>query len=160
MSTSGRNPGRIIVAASCLSGNWDSYVAGAVMTYNWKKERRGSYDGTITIPESVRCEAFRLSDSKYMIPCKSCGNMFGLETDGKDKWAYGNCAEVESLSNLLKKEAAVREQARPTPASYTDANREAAEESVLRELKDCLRMLHFNWDGEYYVPREVHFRGM
>ncbi|XP_073318907.1 uncharacterized protein [Pagrus major] len=51
MSTSGRNPGRIIVAVCCLS-TWDSHVADAVMTYYPSKKRKKPYfDGTIRLPE-------------------------------------------------------------------------------------------------------------
>lgn len=152
MSTSGPNPGRIIVAAACLS-NWDSYVAGAVMTYNSKKEKKEYFDGTITLPKSVRCQAFSLSDGEPMPPCRSCGNLFGLKTSEKKEWAYGNCAEVESLSNLLKNEKEVREQVQTKPDMCTDDKRERARQSVIKELTDCLRMLRFKWDKNFYTPK-------
>ncbi len=154
MSTSGPVPGRIMVAASCLS-SWDSYVAGAVMTYYPKKEKKPYFDGTIKLPEQVRCQAFSLSDGKKMPPCRSCGNLFGLTTSEKKEWPYGNCAEAESVSNLLKNEEGVKEQARPTSPSCTAENRKRAEESVFKELNGFLNMLKFKWDKQFYTPQTV-----
>lgn len=152
MSTSGRNPGRVMVAASCLS-TWDSYVAGAVMTYYPKTEKKSYFDGTIKLPEFVRCQAFSLSQDIEMPPCRSCGNLFGLPTSETHEWPYGNCAEVESVSNLLKNERDVKERARPSSPTCTDANRQKAKESVLKELTDSLRMLKFKWDKKFYTPQ-------
>lgn len=152
MSTAGRNPGRILVAASCLS-IWDSYVAGAVMTYCAKNEKKTYFDGTIKLPEYVRCQAFSLSQGSEMLPCKSCANLFGFTESGPKEWPYGNCAEAESVSNLLKNEREVKENARPTSETCTEANRQRAKESVLKELTDCLRMLKFNWDQTFYTPQ-------
>ncbi|KAF1380986.1 hypothetical protein PFLUV_G00169750 [Perca fluviatilis] len=59
MSTAGRIPGRIMVAASCLS-SWDRYVAGAVMTYYLNNANIPDFDGIIRLPENVRCEAFNI----------------------------------------------------------------------------------------------------
>ncbi|XP_074470329.1 uncharacterized protein LOC141754847 [Sebastes fasciatus] len=142
MSTSGRDPGRIMVAASCLS-SWDSKVADAVMTYKSNKTKRKYFDGTIKLPKHVRCQAFNLSDGEVKSPCSSCGNLFGLKTS-KTKWsAYGNCAEAESLSNLLKNDETVREQVRPTSDTCTDENRETVKKSVLTELKSLLGVIFY-----------------
>ncbi len=154
MSTSGLNPGKIMVAASCLS-SWDSYVAGAVMTYYPEKVKKPYFDGTINLPKQVRRQAFRLSNRQLMRPCRSCRNLFGLTTRDKKEWAYGNCAEAESLSNLLINEREVREQARPTSITCTDENRQRAEDSVLEELRGVLNEVEFNWDEEYYTPQTV-----
>ncbi|XP_076611178.1 uncharacterized protein LOC143335546 [Chaetodon auriga] len=154
MSTSGRNPGRIMIAASCLS-TWETYVAGAVMTYYPKKEKKAYFDGTIKLPEQVRCQAFSLSQGRPMPPCRSCGNLFGLKTSEKQEWPYGNCAEAESVSNLLKNEREVKEQARPTSETCTEANRQEAKKSVLKELTATLRMLEFKWDNNFYTPQAV-----
>ncbi|XP_073319455.1 uncharacterized protein [Pagrus major] len=150
MSTSGRDPGRIIVAASCLS-NWDSYVADAVVTYYPLKTKKSDFDGTIKLPEQVRCQAFSLSDGTPMAPCRSCGNLFGLTTSDKQEWAYGNCAEAESLSNLLKNETKMRE--RVQQPSNTAANRQKAVNSVRTELSSCLGRASFQWDNHYYTPQ-------
>ncbi|XP_070702624.1 uncharacterized protein [Pempheris klunzingeri] len=152
MSTSGSLPGRIVVAASCLS-NWETYVAGAVMTYYPKKEKKTYFDGTIKLPAYVRCQALRLSDRGPMPPCRSCGNLFGLKTSEHKEWSYGNCAEVESLSNLLKSENEVREQARPTSDTYTEKNLKRARESVMKELTGLVKTVQFRWDGEFYTPQ-------
>ncbi|XP_038580020.1 uncharacterized protein LOC119906758 isoform X1 [Micropterus salmoides] len=149
MSTSGPIPGRIMIAASCLS-TWDSNVAGAVMTYypeNKEKTKKTYFDGTIKLPEEVRCQAFSLSDRKEMPPCRSCGNLFGLTTSENREWPYGHCAEAESLSNLFKKKDEEREQ--PQPES--DENRKMATESVLKELIKLLNMQKFKWDRHFYT---------
>lgn len=156
MSTAGRNPGRVMIAASCLS-TWDSYVAGAVMTYCPKREKKTYFDGTIKLPENVRCQAFSLSKGGQMLPCKSCANLFGFTISEPKEWPYGNCAEAESVSNLLKNEQEVKENARPTSETCTEANRQRAEESVLKDLTDCLRMLNFKWDKTFYTPQRVAY---
>ncbi|XP_068603718.1 uncharacterized protein [Brachionichthys hirsutus] len=150
-STAGRDPGRIVTGADCLSG-WELYVAGAVMTYYPKKEKKAYFDGTIKIPGDVRCQAFNLSDGNPMAACRSCANLFGLTTSEKKEWPYGNCAEVESLSNLLKKEKELEEKVRPTSETYTDENRKKAADSAMKEVTDSLRMLHFKWDKNFYTP--------
>ena len=153
MSTSGRNPGRIIVAACCLS-NWDRYVADAVMSYYPSKTNRKSYfDGTIRLPEQVRCQGFSLRQVKQMDPCRSCGNLFGLTTNEKQLWPCGHCAEAESVSNLLKNEKEMRELVQQTSHLSTDENRLKAKNSVLKELKHYLSMVEFEWDAEFYKPR-------
>ncbi|XP_023116736.2 uncharacterized protein LOC111562449 [Amphiprion ocellaris] len=151
MSTSGRNAGKIMVAASCLSA-WNDYVANAVMTYYPKKSKKSYFDGTIKIPR-VRCQAFNLRMGGEMKPCRSCGNMFGLNTDVAKEWDYGNCAEVESLSNLLKNEIEVKEQSQPTSDTWTPENISRTAEDVLRELRAVLRMIKFKWDGHFYTPQ-------
>ncbi|XP_031170391.1 uncharacterized protein LOC116060784 [Sander lucioperca] len=151
MSTAGCEPGRIMVAASCLSF-WDKYVAGAVMTYYPNNAKKQYFDGTIKLPENVRCKAFNILIGKKRPACSSCGNLFGLSpTNGT--WAYGNCAEVESLSNLFKNVEEVREQARLTLVNSTEENRKKAEESVKKELERLLRLHNFTWDGEFFTPQ-------
>ncbi|XP_039679237.1 uncharacterized protein LOC120573518 [Perca fluviatilis] len=152
MSTAGRIPGRIMVAASCLS-SWDSYVAGAVMTYYPYNAKKRYFDGTIKLPENVRCEAFKIVQGEELPACRSCKNLFSLKTDGTKEWPYGNCAEVESLSNLFKNVEEVREQARPTSANNTEENRQRAEESVKTVLERLLRQHNFTWDGNFFTPQ-------
>ncbi|XP_030268487.1 uncharacterized protein LOC115579115 [Sparus aurata] len=154
MSTSGRNPGRIMVAASCLS-TWDRYVADAVMSYYPSKKRKSYFDGTIRLPEQVRCQGFSLRQVKQMDPCRSCGNLFGLTTSEKQVWSYGHCAEAESISNLLKKENEMRELVQQTSHLNTDENRQKAKNSVSKELSHYLSMVEFKWDKEFYIPREA-----
>lgn len=152
MTTSGRNAGQIVTAASCFS-TWDDYVAGAVMTYYPKKVKKLYFDGTIKLPAYVKCRAFSLSTGMEMPPCRSCGDLFGLNTDLVKKWAYGNCSEAESVSNLFKKEAGVKVQAQPTSEMYTDENRLRVENSVWTHLTNVLRMLKFTWDNNFYTPQ-------
>ncbi|KAF1381377.1 hypothetical protein PFLUV_G00153300 [Perca fluviatilis] len=159
MSTSGPNPGKILIAASCFS-SWDSYVAGAVMTYypeqSSKYIKKKYFDGTIILPEQhVRCQAFNLFEKEAKPPCRSCGNLFGLTTNEKKEWPYGNCAEAESVSNLLTNVVEIREQARPKAETCTEENRKRAEGSVRKELEGFVRTEKFKWSGEFYTPQRV-----
>ncbi|KAL4008394.1 hypothetical protein ACER0C_002251 [Sarotherodon galilaeus] len=155
MSTNGPNPRKIVIAASCLN-NWDEYVSGAVMTYypkhNEKKsEKKKYFDGTIKVPGNIRCESFSLSRGEQMSPCKSCHNLFGLNTEEATEWAYGNCAEPESLSNLLKNEEGVKNGT--TVHDRSADNRQKAEREVRNDLQAVLRMIKFKtWSGEFYNP--------
>ncbi|XP_078146543.1 uncharacterized protein LOC144542892 [Centroberyx gerrardi] len=153
MSSKGANPGRIMVAASCLE-TWDSCVADAVMTYYPPPSNRtSSFDGTLQLEGHVTCQAFRISDGIELPPCKSCKELFGLETTDISKWAYGNCAEAESLSNLFKKEEEVKMNVQPTSENYTEENRRTAVADVQRYLKQMLHEVQFNWDKNFYVPQ-------
>lgn len=153
MSTTGRNAGKIVIAASCLS-KWDDYVSGAVMTYYPKKIKKDYFDGTIQVPQYVRCEAFNLGQLTNLAPCKSCHNLFGLKTEETQVWPYGNCAEAESLSNLLKNEEEVKRETHVH--EYSAAGRQEAGDEVLKQLRDVLKTIKFNtWGNEYYSPQSV-----
>ncbi|XP_047461416.1 uncharacterized protein LOC125020166 [Mugil cephalus] len=155
MSTTGRTAGKIMVGASCLSA-WDDDVAGAVMTYNPDKSKKKYFDGTIILPDSVRCESFKLDSGEKMNPCRSCGNLFGLQTDeNTDEWPYGNCAEAESVSELLKSEHQVKEQVRARHRS--DENRQKARNAVLKQLKSELENTDFKWDNNFYTPQRITY---
>ncbi|XP_039461089.1 uncharacterized protein LOC120435484 isoform X2 [Oreochromis aureus] len=150
MSTNGPNPRTIVIGASCLS-KWDEYVSGAVMTYYPKKVKKDYFDATIEVPGNIRCESFSLSRDEQMSPCGSCHNLFGLNTEETKEWDYGNCAEPESLSNLLKNEEEVKNKTHVH--EYSAENRQRAEEEVREALQAVLRMIHFNtWTGEFYNP--------
>lgn len=151
MSTSGKVPGRIAVAAACLS-NWEEYVAGAVMTYYPEMEKKPYFDGTMRLPDCVRCQAFSFNQLQKMLPCKSCANLFGFRESSDTPWPYGNCAEDESISNLLKNEKEVKEQSRPSASSYTEDNRKKAMKSLEEELGKYLKMMKFSWDKTFYTP--------
>ncbi|KAK1880618.1 3-dehydroquinate synthase [Dissostichus eleginoides] len=154
MSTSGRDPGRIMVAASCLPGSWDSYVAGAVMTFNPKKRMRSYFDGTIKLPEPVTCKAYSLHGGGPVVPpCKSCRVVWFGRKD-MNEFPYGNCAEVESVSNLFKNDKEVREQARPTSEKVTTKNRSKAEKSVREDLRNLLKTFKLPCDYHFYIPSE------
>ncbi|XP_026203894.1 uncharacterized protein LOC113154101 [Anabas testudineus] len=166
MSTSGGDAGQIMIAASCLS-YWDNYVADAVMTYYPVKVKKDYFDGTIKLPNTIRCKAFRISDGVEMSPCRSCGNLFGLrvyptaDVPVPREWAYGNCAEAESLSTLLKNESGIKEQARPTSVMYTDENKKEAKRHVMNNVRGLLSEIRkrsersetipaFEWNGLIY----------
>ncbi|XP_030597755.1 uncharacterized protein LOC115788738 [Archocentrus centrarchus] len=165
MSTSGREAGRIMVAASCCSA-WDEYVAGAVMTYFPNKHKNMDIDGTIRLPENVRCEAFSLSDGRKMPPCRSCVTLFSLPMNNTGntninpnadigKHAYGNCAEVESLSNLFKSNRRVKQRARPASESWTEMDKDKKKKDVLTHLRSLLNIVSFRWDTKFYSPQRA-----
>ncbi|CAI5690121.1 unnamed protein product [Oreochromis niloticus] len=150
MSTNGPNPGKIVIGASCLS-KWHEYVSGAVMTYYPVMVRKTYFDGTIRVPGNIRCEAFNIKNGGQLPPCRSCHNLFGLNTENTNVWAYGNCAEAESLSNLLINEEEVRNETHVQ--EHSAENRQRAEEEVRRDLMNVLQTIQFNnWTGEFYNP--------
>lgn len=156
-----RTPARhIIIAASCLNF-WDEYVADAVMTYYPQKKKKKTFDGTIRLPEGVRCEAFNIKEKKKMDPCLACRNMFSLNAEkqnDKDKFPYGNCAEAESLSKLLKNENVVRGQVQ-RPATWIEQERQRVIRDVLIHLKNVLKTnQHLPWDNQhtpFYIPQSA-----
>ncbi|XP_018556881.1 uncharacterized protein LOC108900371 isoform X1 [Lates calcarifer] len=153
--SAGPNPRRILVAAACCSA-WDEYVSDAVMTYYPDTVRKQYFDGTIKLPKGVRCDAFDLSDLDDKDPCKLCRNLFSLQVrtqieEGEISWPYGNCAEAESLSNLLKNEKEVKEKTQQK--SYNSEDRQRAKDSVLDELKTLLSEVKFKWKAnDFYNP--------
>ncbi|XP_026016303.1 uncharacterized protein LOC113017366 [Astatotilapia calliptera] len=151
MSTKGPNAGKIMIAASCLS-KWHKYVSGAVMTYYPNTVQKDYFDGTIEVPGNIRCEAFCLRDGARMKPCRSCKNLFGLNTEDLREWPYGNCAEAESLSNLLENEREV--ETHVDEYSAEKDNRQRAEDEVGRVLRTVLQRIRFNWTGEFYNPEQ------
>lgn len=152
MSTTGRPAGQILVAASCLSF-WDEYVADAVMSYYPEKTRKEYFDVTIQFPANVNCRAFNLRSGGATNPCLSCKNMFDLDSAEKQQWAYGNCAEVECLSNLLR-EKEVKDTVQRI-GNWTEENRERARNYVLNHLKFVLKGVGFAWDNSFYTPQRV-----
>lgn len=145
---------KILIPASCLS-KWDEYVAGAVMTYCPHDIKKDYFDGTIEVPENIRWETFRLTgDYVKMDPCRSCQNLFVLKEKVTKEWPYGNCAEPESLSNLLKSEEEVKN--RTLVHKCSTEVRQRAEKEVLKELKNMLNTVQSktwkNWNDEFYIP--------
>ncbi|XP_031163692.1 uncharacterized protein LOC116055797 [Sander lucioperca] len=155
MSTDGAVPKKILIGASCLS-KWERYVADAVMTYYPEPNTRPFvkktyFDGTIKVPENVRCETFDLYDGGLKPPCKSCGELFGLATTETRGFIHGNCAEAESLSKLFKGDEAVRGQV-PAP---TGGDRERAITSIHDALKRFVRAFQgfSQWTDSFYTPQ-------
>ncbi|KAF7664683.1 hypothetical protein LDENG_00168550 [Lucifuga dentata] len=142
---------KVMVAISCLV-TWDDYVASAVMSYYPNFAKNPNFDGTIQLPQDVRCQAFSLLRNEEMLACRSCGNLFGLTPTDENGWFYGNCAEAESLSNLFKNDAEIRNQSEPTAETYTPENREGVHDKVLGILQDLLQQLYFEWEGAVYSP--------
>lgn len=163
MSTSGSLAGKIMVAASCCS-SWHDYVAGAVMTYIPNKAKDPNIGGTIKLPENMRCEAFSLSNGRKMPPCKSCRTLFSLpmtntlndDSTSEQGYPIGNCAEVESLSNLFKGQRKDKKKIEVQPASESWENDEKILKNVEPYLNSLLNLEEvkkvFKWDKTFYSP--------
>ncbi|XP_032437452.1 uncharacterized protein LOC116731730 [Xiphophorus hellerii] len=148
MSTTDSNS-KIMIAASCLSF-WEAHVAHAVSSCYYPVENStADFDVTIQLSDVI-CKAFDLISRGEKSPCLFCRNMFGLTSDTQDlqtpKWPYGNCAEAESLSNLLREEE-VRIQRN---GNWTEENQERVKNGVRNELGRQLNHLHFEWDNQFY----------
>ncbi|XP_071231524.1 uncharacterized protein [Salvelinus alpinus] len=147
MSCNGRQEGQIMVAVSCLR-TWNCRVSNAVMTYDPNtKEKRKNFDHTFELPTNVRCQAFNVKTGEEMPPCKSCHNLFGLETTETRMWPYGNCAEAESLSKLFNGETFDAGQV------VNDEVRRQVIRSVSTDLQRKLGSIEYVWDGDYYIPQ-------
>ncbi|XP_039663579.1 uncharacterized protein LOC120563473 [Perca fluviatilis] len=149
---------KILIGASCLR-NWERYVPDAVMTFYPGVNENKYFDGTIRVPENVRCETFDLYDGSLKPPCKACRELFGLTggatEDINKNVPHGNCAEAESLSNLFRRETTVRDQAKPRSEKYTEVNRSKAEESVRKMLQIFLSSpnVFTRWRDGFYTPQ-------
>lgn len=155
MSTTGYNQRAIMIAASCC-GPWDDYVAGAVMTFlsnKKKKKDTPEFEGAIKLPGYVRCEAFDLGTGAKKNPCLSCGEMFGLPTKETKGWQHGNCAEAESVSNLLRNESEVKRDVRIPSPKGTKEIRTRVQNDVRQKLKEVLANtpLRITWRGDFYT---------
>ncbi|XP_029370352.1 uncharacterized protein LOC115051165 [Echeneis naucrates] len=173
MSTFSGISGKIMVAASCLA-TWHSNVADAVMTCILREEQEqlhgtitieeqgepkmSYFDGTIQLPLNVRCQAYKISNGDELSPCVSCVEMFKFNIPGKGNSSYGNCAEVGSLSNLLKHEEHFKNEVQQISPTCTPSNRERAKTDVMKLLKDLLGKIknRFKWDDKFYTP-ENHY---
>ncbi|XP_070995540.1 uncharacterized protein [Oncorhynchus clarkii lewisi] len=146
MSCNGKLEGQIMVAVSCLS-TWHCSVSNAVMTYDpITKTKRVNFDHTFNLPKNFRCQAFNVKTGDDMDPCKSCHNLFGLETKETQMWPYGNCAEAESLSKLFDGEGF-------DASRVVDHKvRRQVEQLVNTDLQRKLRSIKYEWDGDYYIP--------
>lgn len=143
----------IFIGATCSSGFWNNYVVDAVMTYYpVREQRRDDFNGTFTLPDGVTCKAYKISDGTVKNPCGLCRNLFGLspQLDADEtapEYRYGNCAEAESLSHLLNKNAEI------TPSLRGTLNdREEVITHVQEVLNQELKSVHFEWNNEFYEP--------
>ncbi|XP_032366403.1 uncharacterized protein LOC116685468 [Etheostoma spectabile] len=154
----------ILIGASCL-GYWHEYVADAVMTFypepgSEQYVRKPYFNGTIRVPEQVRCETFDLYDKASTLvvkpPCRLCRDMFGLgTTETRPRWPHGNCSEAESLSRLFGGERLVISQVRVT-SPYIGHSRLRARKSVFETLRGLVHDERFKsfseWTDRFYTP--------
>ncbi|XP_023835192.1 uncharacterized protein [Salvelinus sp. IW2-2015] len=149
MSCTGKKEGQIMIAVSCLC-TWHYGVSNAVMTYKPDKNKRKNFDGTMKLQEYVKCQASNVKSGEEIPPCKSCGNLFGLEKPSNQMWPYGNCAEAESLSKLLYgEEEIVKKVVPPVDCEM----REQVVKEVKAHLEEKLQESEFQWDSSYYIPQ-------
>lgn len=149
MSCTGKKEGQIMIAVSCLC-TWHYGVSNAVMTYKPDKNKRKNFDGTMKLQEYVKCQASNVKSGEKMPPCRSCGNLFGLEKPSNQMWPYGNCAEAESLSKLLYgEEEIVKNVVPPVDCKM----REQVVKEVKAHLEEKLQESEFQWDSSYYIPQ-------
>ncbi|XP_038828021.1 uncharacterized protein LOC120027201 [Salvelinus namaycush] len=149
MSCTGKKEGQIMIAVSCLC-TWHYGVSNAVMTYKPDKNKRKNFDGTMKLQENVKCQASNVKSGEKIPPCKSCGNLFGLEKPSNQMWPYGNCAEAESLSKLLYgEEEIVKKVVQPVDCKI----REQVVKEVKAHLEEKLQESEFQWDSSYYIPQ-------
>lgn len=74
-----------------------------------------------------------------------------LEHRRHQRLAFGNCAEPESLSNLLTNEEEVKNKTHVH--EHSAENRQRAKEEVRKDLMNVLRTIQFKkWTGEFYTP--------
>lgn len=97
----------IMTAISCLHV-WHPYVSSAVLGVFPKDTVEAEFpDGTITLPDSVRCRAYAMEDITEVNPCQRCHELYSLPNPSENRNNPGNCAETETLSNLLENERGV-----------------------------------------------------
>lgn len=105
------NAKTILIDLSCLK-TWHEYVSHGVMSFHC----RASGDG-ITFPKEMKCRAFyrHWKENVYIEkpPCGNCAKLFNLPNADTDKveHPFGNCAETEGLSKLLKSDAYMQQNA-------------------------------------------------
>ncbi|XP_068120508.1 uncharacterized protein [Hyperolius riggenbachi] len=125
-------PRKIMISISSLY-IWDKAISYIV--------RCGDNGRGLTFPNNVQCCACRFNgkecDYEVIPPCRKCDRMFNVQyelkyqkTSDKQTWPYGNCAEAESLSNLLRRNKHVRNDVKE------GGNRETIERDIIESLSD------------------------
>ncbi|XP_041095149.1 uncharacterized protein LOC121307095 isoform X3 [Polyodon spathula] len=111
LSCSGKVEIKIMIALSCIQ-TWNDAVAHAV----WNAEKKGY----IKFPPKVNCTAYKINPESDFYdsipPCSNCNTIFKDVTfkppfsseKHSERFAFGNCAETESLSHLLDADKNVR----------------------------------------------------
>nr|XP_032824737.1 uncharacterized protein LOC116950784 [Petromyzon marinus] len=112
LSSSGKEASKIMLALNCLF-NWHPLVAQAV-TF---ARNNPDASGILKFPPTVTSKAYKHNDLNLKLdecpPCSRCVTLFTsctfmpcpetmVENIQKVYWEFGNCAETEAISNLLK----------------------------------------------------------
>ncbi|XP_073462843.1 uncharacterized protein [Aquarana catesbeiana] len=161
----GTVPRQIMIAISALLV-WDKVISYEVRC---KESGRG-----IQFPNDVCCDSykFKTSNNKYkpVCPCTKCYESYivkfdpkFVKTDKQEDWPHGNCAETESLSNLLRDNEDIRNAVHTYDNNKEIVNRENIikrfanehEDELQKEVKRLLEScrFHVNQNGlELFTP--------
>ncbi|XP_049332305.1 uncharacterized protein LOC125799489 [Astyanax mexicanus] len=130
------NAKTILIDLSCLK-TWHEYVSHAVMSFHG-----GASGDGITFPTELKYKAF-YRDWKENVynekrPCANCKKLFNLPNADPDKveHPFGNCAETECLSKLLKNDQYMQQKAMIPNHSeeHLENLRNVTKERLTREL--------------------------
>ncbi|XP_068770262.1 uncharacterized protein [Struthio camelus] len=139
LSCKGRVEREIMISVSCMR-TWHKAVAFAV--YNAK------YGLAVVFPDGVQSRAFwyHKGEFKEKQPCLICNKMFQnvdfrppLDDAKKPLWPHGNCAENESLSNLLLGVQGLQERVVSTHASLTPNTYMSIEQNFTAFMEEDFR---------------------
>ncbi|KAI4874435.1 hypothetical protein NFI96_019381 [Prochilodus magdalenae] len=98
----------IMTSVSCLHV-WHEFVKHAVLGVFPEDTAEPRFrDGTIILPDSVKCRAFDIENlGTVKPPCKRCHELYSLPNPTSNRNKPGNCAETEAISKLLANEEMV-----------------------------------------------------
>ncbi|XP_073462844.1 uncharacterized protein [Aquarana catesbeiana] len=128
----GKVPRRIMIAISTLLV-WDKVISYEV--------RCGESGHGIQFPNDVCCYSYKFDTTTLTYeptsPCTKCKKMYLVnfvpkfeKTCKQEDWRYGNCAETESLSNLLH----YNENIRRTVHTYDDNEEIVSRETIINRF--------------------------
>ncbi|XP_066560750.1 uncharacterized protein LOC136749974 [Amia ocellicauda] len=135
LSCSGKVETKIMIALSCIH-TWDDAVAHAV--------QNGENGAFLQLPDGVKCRAYKWNpttgDFMEEPPCEKCHRIFRninyqpeyTESDKTAQWHYGNCAETECLSHLLRGEEKVKSE---TVAYHLNEEQAVDKAEIMKKLK-------------------------
>lgn len=137
----GKVPRKIMIGISTLLV-WDKVISYEV--------RCGQSGHGIQFPNDVCCYSYKLDTTtqtyKPISPCTKCKKMYLAEfvpkfenTGKQEDWRYGNCAETESLSNLLHKNEDIKRTIHTYDSNGEIVSRETIEKRFINEHKDKLQ---------------------
>ncbi|XP_075929176.1 uncharacterized protein LOC142930523 [Petromyzon marinus] len=161
LSCSGKEASEIMLALNCLF-NWHPLVAQAV-TF---AQNNPDASGILKFPPTVISKAYKHNDLNLKLdecpPCSRCVTLFTSctfmpcpEKMPIAKWKFGNCAENEAISNLLKSIRRVTSRVKAHCFQGTNCWGKMRMERI-HEVNKYLSKR--NWSGELlaYIPSGPH----